>query len=79
MRKAFEYILSKFPDHRTKIIGLYNNDEDFRILCEDYLTSVQTIQECRQKVIDDRGVENEFLQVNLDLEKEIIHVLGMCK
>jgi len=70
MGKAFEFILSKFPDHRTRIIELYNNDEDFRILCEE---------ECRQKVIEDRGVENEFLQVNLDLEKEIINLLEMYK
>lgn len=75
MRKALESILSKFPDHRNKIIELYNKDEDFRILCEDYITSVQTIEECRQKVLDDRGVENEFLQVNLDLEKEIVRLL----
>ena len=79
MRKAFEFILSKYPDHRNKIIELYNANEDFRILCEDYLSSVQTLEECRQKVMEDRGVENEFLQVNLDLEKEIIHLLEMYK
>lgn len=75
MRKAFDHILAKFPDQRTKIIELYNNDEDFRILCEDFLTSTQTLEECRQNVIKDREFENEFLQVNLDLEKEIVHLL----
>jgi hypothetical protein len=75
MRKALEFILSKFPDHRAKIIELHNNDEDFRILCEDYLASTMTLEESRQKVINDREFENEFLQVNLDLEKEIIHLL----
>jgi len=75
MRKALDFILSKFPDHRTKIIELYNTDEDFRILCEDYLTSIETLKECRENVIKDREFQNEFLQVNLDLEKEIIHFL----
>ena len=75
MRKALEFILSRFPDHRTKIIELYNKDEDFRVLCEDYLSSKETIEQCRQNVINDREFENEFLQVNLDLEKEIIHIL----
>ena len=79
MRKAFDFILTKFPDQRTKIIELYNRDEDFRILCEDYLTSVQTLDECRQNVIKDREFENEFLQVNLDLEKEIVHLLTLGK
>ena len=75
MRKSFDLILSKFPDHRTKIIDLYNKDEDFRILCEDFLTSIETLEDCRQNVIKDREFENEFLQVNLDLEKEIVHLL----
>jgi len=79
MRKALEFILSKFPDHRAKIIELHNNDEDFRILCEDYLASTMTLEESRQKVINDREFENEFLQVNLDLEKEIIHLLEKYK
>jgi hypothetical protein len=79
MRKAFEFILSRFPDHRNKIIELYNRDEDFRILCEDYLTSVETLEECRQNVIKDKEFEFEFLQVNLDLEKEIIHLLKIDK
>jgi len=75
MRKSLDFILSKFPDHRKKIIELYNADDDFRILCEDYLTSKETLQECRQNVIKDREFENEFLQLNLDLEKEIVHFL----
>jgi hypothetical protein len=75
MRKAFEYLLAKFPDHRTKIIDLYNKDEDFRILCEDYLTSVQALEECRLNVIKDKEFENEFSHVYVELEKEIIHLL----
>lgn len=75
MRKAFEYILAKFPDQRTKIIDLYNKDEDFRILCEDYLTSGEVLEKCRLEVMKDRAFENEFSQIYLDLEKEIIHLL----
>ena len=75
MRKAFEHMLSKFPDHRTRIMELYNKDEEFRILCEDYLTSVQALEEYRLKTLNDREVEKEFLQIYLDLEKEIIHLL----
>ena len=75
MRKALEFIVSKFPDYRAKIIELYNKDEDFRILCEDYMSSTMTLKECRQNMIDDKEFENEFLQVNIDLEKEIIHLL----
>ena len=75
MTKELVYILGKFPDHSDKIIDLYNKDEDFRILCEDYLTSVQALEECRLNVIKDREFENEFSQVYVELEKEIIHLL----
>ena len=75
MEKELDYVLRKFPDHTAIMIDLYCTDEDFRILCGDYLTSVQTIEECRLKVLKDRTVENEYLQVALDLEKEILCLL----
>ena len=79
MKKVLEYILNKFPDQRPKIIDLYNNDEDFRTLCEDYLTTVETLEKCRLNGIKDKKFENEFLQVYVELEKEIIHLLKMDK
>jgi hypothetical protein len=75
MEKALEYIVNKFPDQATSTIDLYCIDEDFRVLCEDYLTSIQTIEASRLKVLTDRLVENEYIQVALELEKEILHFL----
>jgi hypothetical protein len=75
MTKEFVYVLGKFPDHRDKIIDLYNKDEDFRTLCEDYVTSIQAAEERRLNAIKDRKIEREFLHVNMELEKEIIRLL----
>ena len=75
MRRVLELILTKFPDHKHKIIDLYNNNEDFRLLCEDYLSSVQALEKCRAEVFKDREFEGEFLDVNLELEKEIVRLL----
>jgi hypothetical protein len=75
MEIALEYILRKFPDHRDTMTDLYCTDEDFRILCVDYFTTINTLAESRLKSINDRTIENEFLQLSLDLEKEIVHVL----
>jgi hypothetical protein len=75
MEKALEYILRKFPDHSTPMIKLYYWDEDFRILCEDYLTTVHTLEECRLKMLHDKTFENEYLQLSVELEKEIFHLL----
>jgi hypothetical protein len=75
MEKALDYIIRKFPDYGTSMIDLYSMDEDFRILCSDYLTSVETLEECRLKVLNDRTVENEYVRLSLDLEKEILYLL----
>ena len=75
MTKVLEYILGKFPDHSAKIIDLFNNDEDFRTLCDDYMSSMQAVEERRLNVIKDREIEREFLHVNIELEKEIVHLL----
>ncbi len=79
MRKGLDYILKKLPAHSAEIIELYNKDVDFRILCEDYLASGQALEECRLNVIKDKEFENEFLELYLELEKEISHLLGTCK
>jgi len=75
MEKGLEYIVRKFPDHGTSVIDMYTVDEDFRILCSDYVTSVETLEECRLKVLNDKTIENEYVQLSLDLEKEILHLL----
>lgn len=75
MTKELVYILGKFPEHSDKIIDLYKRDEDFRTLCEDYVTSIQAAEERRLNAIKDRKIEKVFLNVNQELEKEIIHLL----
>ena len=75
MKKVFEHILSKFPEHQGRLTELYNRDEDFRILCEDYLTSVEALERGRQNSIKDKEFEREYLQVFFDLEKEILYYL----
>ena len=75
MTKELVYILGKFPEHSDKIIDLYNKDEDFRTLCEDYISSMKAAEERRLNAIMDRKIEKEFLHVNMELEKEIIHLL----
>jgi len=75
MEKALEYIIRKFPDHAALTIDLFCADEDFRILCEDYLTSVRTVEEYRTKTLIDGSFENEYLQISIELEKEILQNL----
>jgi hypothetical protein len=73
--KALEYVVAKYPDQGAKLIELYHKDEDFRTLCEDYLNIAHKIEKYRRELIKNKEYKNEFVQVYLDLEKEIIHLL----
>ena len=76
MTKALEYILTKFPDHCAKIIDLYDKDEEFRILCDDYLTSMRTVEQFRTGTIKSNPFEDEFMNINHELENEIREILN---
>ncbi len=76
MKKVLDYILKKLPDHQAPIRELFEKNEDFRTLCEDYLTTAEGLNECRNKSLQDIEMENEFALTYLELEKEIIFKLG---
>lgn len=76
MIKALDYLVEKFSEHRSKIIVLFNTDEDFRALCEDYLTSAQVLGGDQEKSLKSRETQNEYSQVYAELEKEIMKRLG---
>ncbi len=76
MTKALEYILAKFPDHGAKIIELFDKDEDFRILCDDYLTSMRTVEQFRTGIQKGNPFESEFMDLHHELEKEIREILN---
>jgi len=75
MVKALEYILTRFPGHGAKIMDLYGKDDDFRILCEDYLTSIEALDGFKADTVIKSGYEMDFYQVYIELEKEIQHAL----
>jgi hypothetical protein len=74
MTQVLDYILGKFPQYRSKIIYLFNKNEDFRIVCEDYIISLNALEDCRQKVIRDSEIENEYSQLFIELEKELVRL-----
>jgi len=76
MKKNLDYVLEKLPDHRGSITELYETNDDFKTLVEDYLTTAQGLENCRKKSIQDRELENEFAHTYLELEREIIYMVG---
>lgn len=77
MTNALEYVLAKFPDHGVKILDLYDKDEEFRILCDDYLTSQRTLEQFRTGAIKFNPYEKEFMDLNRELEQELEKILNM--
>ena len=76
MKNVLEYVLEKLPDHRDTIAELYERNDDFRTLCEDYLTTAKGLEESRNYSIQGKELENEYAQTYVELEREIIYMLG---
>lgn len=64
-------MLNQYPDHSAKIVELYSADEDFRVLCNDFYSIGEALDQSRSTSIKDKEYESEFLQVFLDLQKEL--------
>lgn len=68
-------IILKFPNLKTKIIQLYNNDSNFKSLCDDYWLSSTLLQRCKMSVDSNLILENEYGSMCAILEKEMTDYL----
>jgi len=69
--QELEPIILKFPDFKTKIIQLYNNDSNFKSLCDDYWLSSTLLQKYRGNVVADSILEDEYSSICAMLVKEL--------
>ena len=68
-------IILKFPHLTPKIIQLYNNDLNFKSLCEDYLLSLTLLQLINENNQLDLALQNEYDTICQLLETEILQYL----
>lgn len=64
-------ILAHFPEARNKIIQLFDNDLNFRSMCEDYWTCVKTLEKFNTLQEIDVLLEGEYQAIRMLLEKEV--------
>lgn len=63
---------SQFAEYIETIRMLYRVDEDFKTLCDDYVTSKENIEKFSDLALEDMKTVFEYKQLSLDLEKEIL-------
>ena len=76
MNKNLDFILERFPEHRGKITDLFATNDNFRILCEDYLRCKSNLFKFSQNIKRDSRLKNEYKMLSLDLEQEVIQFLN---
>ena len=75
LNKQLGVIKSKFPKQSGRIDELYDNNEDFRALCSDYLLCVQNLQQFQREFGEKKRSIKVFKETREELEKELSHFL----
>lgn len=68
-------ILFHFPEARNKIIQLFNNDLNFKSMCEDYWVCLKVLEECNEHRGQDEPLKTEYQAIRALLEKEVTDYL----
>ena len=64
--------IAQFAEYIETIKMLYRVDDDFKTLCDDYVTSKMKMETSAGKPLEQRRSELEYEQLARDLEKEIV-------
>ena len=72
MTRELIYIIERFPTYQVRIIDLYEHDQDFRQLCNDYCLSMNMLEAFRKTEPDFKKVKRDYEQVSEDLKKELL-------
>ncbi len=67
-RTPLTLVIEQFPDLRTEVAGLFERDELFRELCEDYEACSQAL--ARQE--SNEALKREYAALRLRLETELL-------
>jgi hypothetical protein len=72
------FMMNRFPAYMDKILNAYQNDTDFRGLCEDYYLSSLILNYFKKGSKNGRSTKSErdYKQLCDDLELEILRYLN---
>ena len=68
----FTIVLKKFPDYQFLIKKLYNKDDSFKSLCDDYLTCFLFLQKVDSLELSDKEkYKREYKLLLAELDEEL--------
>ena len=71
--------IEQFSKYMKSISVLYLTDEDFKTLCDDYITTKTNIQKYQGRLREDVERKLEYEHLSIELEKEILRYLSKTK
>jgi hypothetical protein len=75
MRPSLKLVNDRFHQVRDEMSRLFERDEDFRELCEDYETCALTVTRLRSCGLTSEGLRKEYSALLLRLECELLRYL----
>ena len=75
MTKDAQFMVSRFPAYKDKILEEYTRNDEFKSLCEDFYSSAISLNNFKTQVMKDKKSEQEYQKVFIELEVEILNFL----
>jgi hypothetical protein len=79
VNKEIDPIIQLFPDFKQKIDFLFQTDENFRDLCEDYLLCVGNALTLKKDAKNTKEQIEEYKELQLSLQQEILERITQIK
>lgn len=71
IKKELELMITRFPNHKAKIIQLYHNDSNFKSLCEDLCLCHSMLVQQKSMDPSDLVIQSEYSSMCFLLEREL--------
>ena len=76
MQKELDYMIGRFPRYRARVIELFNCNDDFKSLCDDYWQCHNNLYRLNEQANREPRLENGYKMLSLTLEQEVLHFLN---
>jgi len=70
-----QIIKQRYPSHKMRIEQLYEQDEEFKSLCDDYISCLNFVKKIRERSEESKKTIEDYESIIRDLEKEIFELI----